>query len=388
MPRSIRMFRLVLAIAVMVAGSVAVVGSGSAALGAAANTWPHTVVNGFSTPSGAGYWLVYADGTVTAGGDARWHGDASSIALNGPIVGGAVTPDGNGYWLVASDGGIFTYGDAHFYGSMGAAHLNQPVFSMSPTRTGRGYWLVARDGGIFSFGDAKFYGSAGSLPLRQPIVGITTSPSGRGYRMVAGDGGIFSFGDTPYYGSLPGLGFTDSTNIIGMAPTPTNKGYWISDNTGTVTSFGDAFSNLSATSTVRFVEVDHGCDPIVAIFSNPKAQGFRIVGQSGATYPAGKAPPGGSKRTGTPVACPPAPPPPPYNPPTMSLAEFNAIQPGMSYAQVVSIVGGPGTLAAETTFPGVDTKIYTWVGQGSVGANANVEFQNDREVAKGQAGLA
>ena len=30
----------------------------------AENMWPHTVVNGFSTASGNGYWLLYADGTV------------------------------------------------------------------------------------------------------------------------------------------------------------------------------------------------------------------------------------------------------------------------------------------------------------------------------------
>ena len=121
---------------------------------AAANSWPHTVVAGFSTPNGAGYWLVYADGTVAGRGNARLYGDASSIPLVGPIVGGAATPSGKGYWLVASDGGVFTFGDAHFYGSMGGTHLNEPVFSIAPTKTGKGYWLATSDGGVFTFGDA------------------------------------------------------------------------------------------------------------------------------------------------------------------------------------------------------------------------------------------
>lgn len=64
---------------------------------AAANPWPHTVVNGFSTPSGSGFWLVNADGSVATVGDAHSYGDASGLALNGPIVGGAVGPGGAGY---------------------------------------------------------------------------------------------------------------------------------------------------------------------------------------------------------------------------------------------------------------------------------------------------
>ena len=57
-----RRFTVVVAIAMAFAGSL--VGLGPAPIGAAANGWPHSVVNGFSTPGGNGYWLVYADGTV------------------------------------------------------------------------------------------------------------------------------------------------------------------------------------------------------------------------------------------------------------------------------------------------------------------------------------
>jgi hypothetical protein len=283
---------LLMAIAMTVAGALIAVSP--APVGAAANGWPHSVVNGFSTPSGNGYWLVYADGTVSPHGGAASFGDASSIPLNGPIVGGAVTPNGKGYWLVAQDGGIFTFGDAHFYGSMGATHLNQPVFSMSPTKSGHGYWLVARDGGIFTFGDAKFYGSTGSLVLNEPITGITTSPTGKGYRMVATDGGIFSFGDVPFYGSLPGLGI-NVNDVIGNAPIPTNTGYWIARGTGQVYSFGHA-QPLGSYPAVA-------CNPIAAIFSNPHAQGYRLVTESGATIPFGAAP-GGSQPTGNPRFCP------------------------------------------------------------------------------------
>jgi len=260
---------------------------------AAANPWPQQVVNGFSTPTGHGFWLVYANGAVTTQGDAQYHGGASALPLNGPIEGGAVAPSGTGYWLVAYDGGVFTYGSARFHGSMGGHHLNLPVFSMAATKSGRGYWLVARDGGIFSFGDAKFHGSTGGLKLNQPINGITTSPTGNGYRMVARDGGIFSFGDVPFYGSLPGRGVNVS-DVVGMAPTPTNKGYWIARSGGQVDAFGDA-KNLGSYAAT-------GCDPVSAIFSNPKTQGYRLVLQSGATRAFGSAP-GGSSSTGLPQPC-------------------------------------------------------------------------------------
>ena len=111
--------------------------------GAAANSWGCTAVNGFSTPSGGGFWLMRVNGSVSAYGDADWYGDASGIRLNDPIVGGAITPSGKGYWLVAQDGGIFSYGDAKFDGSMGNKRLNLPVFAMAATKSGHGYWLVA-----------------------------------------------------------------------------------------------------------------------------------------------------------------------------------------------------------------------------------------------------
>src|SRR4051794_18323703 len=98
--------------------TVLVVGM-SAAPARAANRWPHTIVNGFANPSGGGYWLVYANGSVGPRGNATSFQDASALALAKPIVGGAVSPSGKGYWLVAQDGGIFTYGDARFHGSMG-----------------------------------------------------------------------------------------------------------------------------------------------------------------------------------------------------------------------------------------------------------------------------
>jgi hypothetical protein len=75
------------------------------------------------------------------------------------VVGMASSPDGAGYWLVAADGGIFTFGDSMYEGSTGSMVLNQPIVGMAPSATSAGYWLVAADGGVFAFGDATFLGS-------------------------------------------------------------------------------------------------------------------------------------------------------------------------------------------------------------------------------------
>lgn len=42
--------------------------------------------------------------------------EASIIESNAPIVGIAVTPTGAGYWLVAADGAVFALGDAEYLG--------------------------------------------------------------------------------------------------------------------------------------------------------------------------------------------------------------------------------------------------------------------------------
>jgi len=52
----------------------------------------------------------------------------------------APTPTGAGYWLVAADGGIFSFGDAPYYGSLGSSGgAKGRVFGMATAPLG--YWL-------------------------------------------------------------------------------------------------------------------------------------------------------------------------------------------------------------------------------------------------------
>jgi len=165
---------------------------------------------------------------------------------------------------------------------------------MLATRAGRGYWLGAADGGVFTFGDARFDGSAANLSLSQPIAGFVASPSGGGYRLVGRDGGIFTFGGARFFGSLPGLGVHVS-DVVAAAANATNSGYWVVRSGGQVYGFGHThpLGNYVASA----------CDPVTGIISNPRATGYRLVMQSGATVPFGRAP-AGTQRAGQPLACP------------------------------------------------------------------------------------
>lgn len=75
------------------------------------------------------------------------------------------------------------------------------------------------------------------------------------------------------------------------------------------------------------------------------------------------------------------------NSPKISKSEFEALQTGMTYSEAVALIGGEGELSSQVDVAGYDTKLYTWQGEGSIGANANVTFQNDSLTSKAQFGL-
>lgn len=71
----------------------------------------------------------------------------------------------------------------------------------------------------------------------------------------------------------------------------------------------------------------------------------------------------------------------------LNLEKFNKIQTGMTYQQVVDIIGEDGTVLSESEIANIKTTIYSWYGEGSIGANANVTFQNGKVTSKAQFGL-
>lgn len=77
----------------------------------------------------------------------------------------------------------------------------------------------------------------------------------------------------------------------------------------------------------------------------------------------------------------------PKNDEYITLDEYNQIQTGMTYDEVVNIIGSPGTETATSSVGGYTMTIISWYGKGTIGANANVTFQNGIASAKAQFGL-
>lgn len=72
---------------------------------------------------------------------------------------------------------------------------------------------------------------------------------------------------------------------------------------------------------------------------------------------------------------------------TVSLAEFNRIKNGMSYKEVVAIIGFEGEVMSESTIMDIKTVMYSWENGGFSFSNMNAMFQNDKLISKAQFGL-
>ncbi len=100
-----------------------------------------------ATPSGHGYWIADANGTVIPFGDASRLGDLSGGRLAQPVVAMAADASGNGYWLTDAAGTVHTFGDAPVLSGLPAGvALNGPILGMAATHSGGGCWLLGSDG--------------------------------------------------------------------------------------------------------------------------------------------------------------------------------------------------------------------------------------------------
>jgi uncharacterized protein DUF3862 len=69
----------------------------------------------------------------------------------------------------------------------------------------------------------------------------------------------------------------------------------------------------------------------------------------------------------------------------LTMAKYEAIREGMSYEEVVKIIGRKGQESSRSSMAGQTSVIYTW--KTWTGSNVIVQFLNDRVVTKAQAGL-
>lgn len=74
----------------------------------------------------------------------------------------------------------------------------------------------------------------------------------------------------------------------------------------------------------------------------------------------------------------------------MTMDKFNAIQNGMTYEEVVEIVGGEGEMSSSAGSDDgtiANVAIYVWKGNGGITSNANVTFIEGKVSGKAQLGL-
>ena len=138
-----------------------------------------------------GYWMLGADGSVYAFGNAP-----NSARARSPMATAmAFAADGSGYWIVDAHGQRRTRSAPCTAGGHPALHAAS-ASARSPRRpAGNGYWLFTNRGRAFPYGDAHSYGDMSQHALNGPIVASVATPTGHGYYMVGSDGGVFSFGD-------------------------------------------------------------------------------------------------------------------------------------------------------------------------------------------------
>lgn len=70
----------------------------------------------------------------------------------------------------------------------------------------------------------------------------------------------------------------------------------------------------------------------------------------------------------------------------MTLEKFNKIETGMTYQQVVDIIGEEGTLSTESSYGSQSMKVYYWYASNGI-SNATISFMNGTVTAKSQIGL-
>ena len=183
------------------------------------------------TPSGAGYWVIGANGNIVAYGDAGSYGNLAGTSLPAAIVGGAATASGKGYWLADANGTVYRFGDTANYGSVAVNTLTGPIVAIR--KAGNGFWMAGADGGVFTFGGLNFYGSG--YPSTVAVVDMAARPQADGYWLLKQNGTVVPFGGAASHGngslSLGSL-------YVGMESTASGNGYWLVTNDGTVSASG------------------------------------------------------------------------------------------------------------------------------------------------------
>lgn len=69
-----------------------------------------------------------------------------------------------------------------------------------------------------------------------------------------------------------------------------------------------------------------------------------------------------------------------------TMDKYNQVETGMTYDEVVAIMGGDGELSSDTEIAGVSSKLYMWDGE-DIASNCSITFADGKVSSKSQFGL-
>ena len=69
-----------------------------------------------------------------------------------------------------------------------------------------------------------------------------------------------------------------------------------------------------------------------------------------------------------------------------TMDKYNQVETGMTYDEVVAIMGGDGKLSSDTKIAGVSSKLYMWDGE-NIASNCSITFSDGKVSSKSQFGL-
>ena len=190
---------------------------------------------------------------------------------------------GTGYYVLRADGSLSAYG-ATSYGSPASRSPDQgtTAIGLALDQLTGGYWVLFSNGAVSAF-NAPYYGQTlvppGGWGQHPAAVAIAAAADGRGYYVLRANGAVYGYG-VAAKGSLAGTlhyGTTAPTLAVGIAVDPATGGYWIATSSGRVAAF-DAPDDGSPLASAHGV---YDGDPVTGMTAMPDGVGYDVVRASG-----------------------------------------------------------------------------------------------------------
>ena len=137
-----------------------------------------------------GFYALFEDGTVFAGDEAAFHGNAS-LPSQRYAVDIEVDPSGKGYHVLLSDGRVISLGDVEFPGWRDEGGGTFVAFSPHPA--GKTWYGLTREGRMVSAGQPPAF-QIWDFPYWGWDIGRDILATYRGVYVLDGFGGIHNFG--------------------------------------------------------------------------------------------------------------------------------------------------------------------------------------------------